>query len=152
MMMHEDGLYFEDLEPQKTFVAGPVEVSEAEIVAFAERYDPQPFHTLPDRAPPLFFGGHVASGWHTAGLTMRMFVTCFRPAWGLVGAEVKAMRWPRAVAAGDRLFLRAEVLSMTPSRSRPDRGIVEMALLTTNQHGQAVQEATPVVVVPRRPS
>lgn len=145
-------LYLEDLTPGRRFAAGPVRVTEAEIIAFARRYDPQPFHTDPEaaRAHPLF-RGLAASGWHTAALTMPMVVEAIgHIAGGIIGGGGD-LQWPRPVRPGDSLSLEAEVLEATPSRSRPDRGSALMRNRTLNQHGDEVQVFTVRIVVPRRP-
>ncbi|HYF06236.1 MAG TPA: MaoC family dehydratase [Acetobacteraceae bacterium] len=145
-------LYLEDLSPGMVFRAGPVTVSEAEIIDFARRYDPQPFHTDPEaaKAHPIF-QGLAASGWHTAALTMPMVIEAMRDlAGGVVGGGGE-LQWPRPVRAGDSLRVEIEALEVTPSRSRPDRGSVLWRNTTLNQHGEAVQVFTVRGVVPRRP-
>ena len=145
-------LYLEDLTPGRRFTAGPVRVTEAEIIAFAQRYDPQPFHTDPVAAAahPLF-KGLAASGWHTAALTMPMVVQALgHIAGGIIGGGGD-LQWPRPVRPGDSLSFEAEVLEATPSRSRPDRGSALMRNRTLNQHGEEVQVFTVRIVVPRRP-
>jgi acyl dehydratase len=145
-------LYLEDLTPGRRFTSGPVMVTEAEIIAFAQRYDPQPFHTDPEaaKAHPLF-QGLAASGWHTAALTMPMVVQAIgHIAGGIVGGGGE-LQWPRPVRPGDSLGVEVEVLEVTPSRSRPDRGSALMRNRTLNQHGEEVQVFTVRIVVPRRP-
>jgi acyl dehydratase len=145
-------LYLEDLTPGRRFTAGPVTVTEAEIIAFAQRYDPQPFHTDPEaaKAHPLF-QGLAASGWHTAALTMPMVVQAIgHIAGGIIGGGGE-LQWPRPVRPGDSLSFEAEVLEATPSRSRLDRGSALMRNRTLNQHGEEVQVFTVRIVVPRRP-
>jgi acyl dehydratase len=145
-------LYLEDLTPGRRFSAGPVTVTEAEIIAFAQRYDPQPFHTDPVAAAahPLF-QGLAASGWHTAALTMPMVVQAIgHIAGGIIGGGGE-LQWPRPVRPGDSLSFEAEVLEAIPSRSRPDRGSALMRNRTLNQHGEEVQVFTVRIVVPRRP-
>lgn len=146
-------IYLEDLHPGRRFTAGPVTVDEAEVIAFAARYDPQPFHTDPVAAKdhPLF-QGHAASGWHTAAMTMRMVTEALA---GLAGGIIGGggdLQWPRPTRPGDRLTLDIEILEVVPSRSRPDRGAALMRNRTLNQHGEEVQVFTVRVVVPRRPA
>ncbi len=146
-------IYLEDLHPGRRFTAGPVTVDEAEVIAFAERYDPQPFHTDPVAAKdhPLF-QGHAASGWHTAAMTMRMIVDAVgRIAGGAIGGGGD-LQWPRPTRPGDTLTLDIEVLEVVPSRSRPDRGSALMRIRTLNQKGEDVQILTARMVVPRRPA
>lgn len=145
-------LYLEDLSPGMVFRAGPVTVSEAEIIAFATLYDPQPFHTDPEaaRANPIF-RGLAASGWHTAALTMRLVVEAQRDvAGGTIGGGGD-LQWPRPVRPGDALRVEIEALEVTPSRSKPDRGSVLWRNTTLNQDGEAVQVFTVRTVVQRRP-
>ena len=145
-------LYLEDLTPGRRFTAGPVTITEAEIIAFASRYDPQPFHTDPAAAAahPLF-QGLAASGWHTAALTMPMVVQAMgHVAGGIIGGGGD-LQWPKPVRPGDSLSVEIEVLEATPSRSRPERGSALMRNRTLNQHGEEVQVFTVRIVVPRRP-
>ena len=148
-----DPIYLDDLTVGRRFTAGPVTVTEAEIIAFATRYDPQPFHTDPEAAAthPLF-QGLAASGWHTAALTMPLVIEAAgNIAGGIIGGGGE-LQWPRPVRPGDSLSLEIEVLEVTPSRSRPDRGSALMRNRTLNQHGQEVQVFTVRIVVPRRPA
>ena len=149
----KDPLFLEDLTPGRRFTAGPVTVTEEEIIAFASRYDPQPFHTDPGaaRAHPLF-QGLAASGWHTAALTMPLVIEAVgHIADGIIGGGGELL-WPRPVRPGDSLSLEIEVLEAAPSRSRPDRGSAVVRIRTLNQHGDEVQVFTPRIVVPRRPA
>ncbi len=134
-----------------TFASPSYEVTEDEIIAFARLYDPQPFHTEPAAGPGSVFGRHVASGWHTAAMTMRMFIDSeFRPAGGSVGAGVDSLVWPRPVIPGDVLHLTIEVAELRPSRSKPDRGILKLRILTLNAAGETVQDMLIASIVPRR--
>jgi acyl dehydratase len=147
-----EAIHLEDLTPGRRFTAGPVTVSEAEIIDFARRYDPQPFHTDPAAAAahPLF-QGLAASGWHTAAISMPLVVQALG---GLAGGIIGGggdLRWPRPVRPGDRLRVEVEVIETAPSRSRPDRGAAVLRIRTLNQHGEEVQVFSPRIVVPRRP-
>ena len=145
-------LYLEDLIVGRQFTAGPVTVEAAEILEFAGRFDPQPFHTDPEaaRSHPLF-QGLAASGWHTAALSMRLVVQALgRLEWGVVGGGGE-LQWPKPVRPGDELRLVSEVLEVTPSRSKPDRGSALMRNTTLNGAGEAVQVFTARLLVPRRP-
>ena len=146
-------LYLEDLTPGRIFHAGPVTVTQAEVLEFAGRFDPQPFHTDPEAAAqhPLF-KGLAASGWHTAAMTMRMVVEALGDLAGGVIGGGGDLQWPRPTRPGDVLSLEIEVLEVTPSRSRPDRGSALMRNRTLNQSGEEVQIFTVRIVVPRRPS
>ena len=99
------------------------------------------------------FGGLVASGWHTAALTMRLLVDGeFQIVGGLIGLGVEEVRWPRPVRPGDVLHVESEVLDVRPSKSQPDRGIVKMRNTTRNQAGEPVMVQVVNIIVPRRPS
>jgi acyl dehydratase len=144
-------IYLEDLHPGRRFTAGPVEVTEAEILAFARQYDPQPFHLDHEAAKAHLFGGLAASGWHTAALSMRMVVDALQGLpWGVVGGGGE-LQWTKPVRPGDQLRLEIEVLEVSPSRSRPDRGTVLMRNRSLNGEGEEVQVFTVRIVVPRRP-
>lgn len=146
-----DHIYFDDLQVGEvlTSAEGPP-LTEAEIIAFASRFDPQPFHTDPQAARDSFFGRLVASGWHTAALTMRLMVDALPFEGGLIGAGCDRLLWPRPVMPGDRLHVRCEVLELRPSNSRPDQGLAKVRVTTLNQDGEAVQVVTPNMLLPRR--
>ena len=113
------GSHFEDYPIGATFTGGPITVSEQEILDFARRYDPQPMHidkVAAERGP---FGGLIASGWHTGSLMMQLLAEHFVPKGGnLASPGLDELRWLKPVRPGDRLSLRATVLSARPSRSR----------------------------------
>ena len=144
-------LYLDDLRVGQRFTSGSHTMDEPDMVEFAGRFDPQPFHLDHEAARGTLFGGLAASGWHTAGITMRLQVTSGPPiAGGLIGAGGR-IDWPRPTRAGDTLRVESEVLEVRPSRSRPDRGIVTMLSNTLNQDDEVVQTFTVSMVVPRRP-
>lgn len=146
-------LYLDDYAVGDRHVSHEMVVSEADIVAFARQFDPQPFHTDPVAAETSIFGGLAASGWHTAAITMRLFVDSFpHPVGGLLGAGVERLEWPRPVRPGDSLHVEVEVLSVRVSRSKPGIGIVQVRGETKNQHGQTVQPFEPKMIVPTRPA
>jgi acyl dehydratase len=144
-------LFLEDLVVGQRFVSAAREVLAAEIVEFAARYDPQPFHLDDAAAMDTLFGGLAASGWHTAALTMRMVIDSVPMAGGIIGTGGE-LAWPRPTRPGDVLHVETEVLEIIPSRSRPERGMVVVRCTTLNQQGEAVQIFTPKLVVPRRPA
>jgi acyl dehydratase len=145
-------LYLEDLSVGQTFTSQSLTVTEAEITAFAAQFDPQPFHLDDEAAKQTFFGGLAASGWHTAALTMRLLVGGATPiAGGIIGGGGE-IAWPRPTRPGDTLHVEAEVLEVTPSRTKPDRGMALMRNRTLNQRGEEVQVFTVKLVVPRRPA
>ena len=143
-------LYFEDLTVGRRFETASIRLDREEIKTFAARYDPQPFHLDEAAAEASFFGGLVASGWHTAALTMRLLVTSGLPiAGGVIGAGGE-VQWPRAVRPGDTLRVVSEVVAAKPSASRPERGMVTVRSETLNQNDEVVQVMTAHLVVPRR--
>lgn len=144
-------LYLEDLHPGQTFVTGSATITAEDIVDFARRFDPQPFHLDADAAKESLFGGLAASGWHTAALTMRLLVEGLPLAGGVIGAGGE-IAWPRPTRPGDELTVHVEVLDVAPSSSRPDRGMLTTRSETRNQHGEPVQISTVRTVVWRRPA
>lgn len=117
--------YFEDYVPGVTYDCGSIEVTEAEILEFARRFDPQTFHVDPVAAVDGPYGGLIASGWHTASLMMRLYADNYlSPVSSLGSPGVDELRWPRPVRPGAVLSLRATVLEARLSRSKPDRGLV----------------------------
>jgi acyl dehydratase len=144
-------LYLDDLHVGQRFTSGTREVTADEIRTFARQFDPQPFHLDEAAARNSIFGGLVASGWHTAGISMRLQVDGGLPiAGGIVGVAGE-IGWLSPTRPGDVLRVDSEVLEVRPSRSRPDRGIVTVRSDTLNQDGTVVQSLTARLVVPRRP-
>ncbi len=144
--------YLEDLHVGDRFESDTFLVTEDDIVAFARAFDPQPFHLDVGAAEQSVFRGLVASGWHTAAMSMRLFVTGgLQLAGGSVGLGVDELRWPRPVRPGDTLRLQTEIMEIRPSRSKADRGIIRIRNVTTNQNGQVVQTFFASVLVRRRP-
>jgi acyl dehydratase len=130
--------YFEDYTPGMVFDCGSVSLSEADIIAFAKEYDPQPFHTDPSFDSP--YGGLIASGWHTISVVMRQLVDNFIDGQTSLGAAgVDEVRWPRPVRPGDILRIRATVLETRRSVSKPDRGIVRTFIEVSNEDGAGDQ-------------
>lgn len=144
-------LYLDDISVGDRFTSGEHAMDEAQIKAFAEQFDPQPFHLDDAAAQATLFGGLAASGWHTAAVTMRLQVTSGLPiAGGIIGAGGE-LSWPRPTRATDVLHVVSEVVQVQPSKSKPDRGMVTVRSETRNQHGDVLQVSTVRVVVPRRP-
>ena len=144
-------LFLDDLRVGMRFASATHAVDEDQIKAFAIAFDPQPFHLDARAAAASLFGALSASGWHTAAITMRLNVAGGLPlAGGIVGAGVE-IAWTRPVRPGDVLRVESEVLAVTPSRSRPDRGMATVLSRTLNQHDEVVQTLTARLVVPRRP-
>ena len=145
-------LYLEDLHVGDRFESDTFEVTEENIIEFARAFDPQAFHLDPKAAEQTIFKGLSASGWHTAAITMKLFVTGgLRLAGGSVGMGVDELRWPRPVRPGDTLRLETEIVNVRASRSKPDRGIIRIRNVTTNQHGEVVQTFLAFVMGRRRP-
>ena len=137
--------YFEDYLPGLTAPCGGFSLSEAEIIAFAEKYDPQPFHVDPVAAKDGPYGGLIASGWQTIAKTMRLLVEHYvSPESGLGAAGVDEVRWPRPVRPGDTLHARATVVEARRSNSKPDRGIVRSVTELTNQNGELAMRLTAI--------
>jgi acyl dehydratase len=145
-----DQLYLDDLHVGQRFASGAHRLDEAQIKAFAIQFDPQPFHTDEHAAERTFFKGLAASGWHTAAITMRLNVESGPPlAGGFVGAGGE-LSWPAPTRPGDVLHVESEVVEVTPSRSRPDRGTIVLLSRTINQRGDVVQITKARLVVPRK--
>ena len=129
--------YFEDYLAGSVYEYGYASVSEAEIIAFAERFDPQPIHVDAQFAGHGPFGGLIASGWHTAGIAMRLIVTHYlSQVASLASPGVDELRWPTPVRPGDSLRLRTTIIEARRSRSKPDRGLVRTQAELLNQHDQ----------------
>ena len=143
-------LYLDDLQVGQRFVSQSHVVDKAQIVGFARQFDPQPFHLDDEAAKETVFGELVASGWHTAAITMRLLVDGGAPiAGGIVGVGGE-IAWLKPTRPGDVLQVHCEVVEITPSRSRPDRGLVRLHAETRNQLGEAVQTFVARILVPRR--
>lgn len=144
--------YFEDLAAGETYDLGTLTVSEEDILEFAKRYDPQPFHIDPEAAEGSIYGGLIASGWHTCALYMRLLATGFLNDTASLGSPgVDEIRWPAPVRPGDQLSGSLEILTSRPSNSRADRGIVTSRGKLANQHGEAVLRLTAINLIGRRP-
>src|SRR5258708_17288732 len=131
--------YFEDLKAGDRFKSGTYKVSEEQIISFAREFDPQPFHLDAAVARQTMFQGIIASGWHTAAITMRLFVQTLNFAEGAIGLVVDELRWPNAVKPGDLLQVETELADLRLSRSKPTHGIVRLRNVTTNRRGEIGQ-------------
>jgi acyl dehydratase len=143
--------FFEDIETGETATFGRYHVTEAEVIEFATQYDPQWFHTDPERAAEeSMYGGLIASGWHTAAMTMRMLVDNYLDDIATVGAKgLEELRWRRPVRPGDVLSVETEVLGKDPERD--DRGLLRVRTeTTTTEDGNTVLVWTALVMVARR--
>jgi len=145
-------LYLEDFTVGQRFISATHRIDADQIKDFAARFDPQPFHTDEAAAQTSFFQGLAASGWHTAAITMSLLVKSGMPiAGGLIGAGGE-ISWPRPTRPGDILQVESEILAVTPSRSRPERGMITVKSETRNQNGEVVQILTSKMLVWKRPS
>jgi len=147
-----DDLYFEDFFVGRKFTTDSVEVSEAEIIDFARRYDPQAMHTDPEAAKRTPFGGLIASGWHTASLMMRLYVEHYLThVASLASPGLDELRWLKPVRPGDMLSVRVTVLKAIPSKSKSDRGAVTSFVEVINQSGEVVMTLKVVNFIAKRP-
>ncbi|HEY2697026.1 MAG TPA: MaoC family dehydratase [Pseudonocardiaceae bacterium] len=140
-----DDRYFEDYVVGASHEYGYEAISEAEILAFARLYDPQPIHTDLDFAKNGPFDGLIASGAHTIAIMMRLYVTHYvSHAASLASPGLDDLRWPRPVRPGDSLWLRASILDARTSKSKPDRGLVRTGIELFNQHDETVLTTTAI--------
>jgi len=143
-------LYLEDFFVGQRFTSGSQAIDADAIKAFARAFDPQPFHLDEEAAKASLFGGLIASGWHTAAISMRLQVQSGLPiAGGMIGIGGE-LSWPRPTRPGDILNVVSVVEEVTPSRSRPDRGTIRVRSETRNQRDEVVQILTARLLVPRR--
>ena len=144
--------YWEDFKVGEVGALGSCAITEEEVLAFARKYDPQPFHTDPEAARRSIFGGLIASGWHTCALLMRLSVDAARrdraAATGSPGLD--SCRWLKPVRPGDVLTGRTEVLETWPSRSKPI-GFVRRRNELLNQRGDVVVAVVGITMYERRP-
>jgi acyl dehydratase len=145
-------VYFEEVALGEVLEGGYKFVDRREIMRFAKAYDPQPFHLDEAAARQSIFGGLIASGWHTLAMMMRMMVDTSRGRLGALGSPgCEDIRWLQPVRPNDVLSFRSECIEKTPSRSKPDRGIVKFQVAVFNQRGEAVMGVTTIAMYPRRP-
>jgi acyl dehydratase len=146
-------IYFEDLEVGAETHFGTYEVTREEVLDFARKYDPQPFHLSDEAAAKTHFGRIAASGWHTAAMTMAVIarhVVKHEQA-GLGSPGIDELRWTKPVYPGDTLTVRGEILEKTPSRSKPEIGSFRTRTTVTNQDGDTVMTFVSIVLIRRRP-
>src|SRR5947207_10995418 len=142
--------FLEDPRVGQRFSSGSHTIDEARIKAFAAQFDPQPFHLDGEAAKATLFGGLVASGWHTAAITMKLLVESGLPLSGGIIGSGGEISWPKPTRPGDTLNVSSEIEEVAPSRSRPDRGMIRVRSETRNQDGEIVQLLVAKLVVPRR--
>ena len=148
--MTNNPLYVEDLHVGQRFVSGPAEIGSEEIKAFAQAFDPQPFHLDDEAAKATLFKGLAASGWHTSALTMRLNVESLPLAGGVIGMGVE-VDWIAPVRPGDTLHVESEVVEIAPPAPGGRRGVVVILGRTVNQKGETVQTNKARLLVSRRP-
>src|SRR5712671_2533888 len=150
-MSETEPLYLDDLHVGQRFTSGTFLMEETRIKEFAAEFDPQPFHLDEAAAQASIFKGLAASGWHTAAVAMRLLVDGGLPfAHGLVGLGGE-VAWPRPTRPGDILRVESEIVEISPSRSKPQQGIVTVRSTMLNQGGEAVYLLTAKLLVLRRP-
>ena len=142
--------YYEDLKVGDRFKSETYRVTEEQIISFAREFDPQPFHLDAAIARQTMFEELIASGWHTAAITMRLFVQALNFAEGAIGLGVDELRWPTAVKPNDVLQVETEIVDLRESRSKPSHGIVRLRYVTTNRRGEVVQTMMASALVLRR--
>lgn len=146
-----DQRYFEDYVPGAVFNYGSLTVDEGELIAFAEKFDPQAMHIDKAAATAGPFGGLIASGWQTVGLAMRLYVDHYLShCASLASPGIDELRWLKPVRPGDILSIRVTVLEAIPSRSKSNRGVIRALLETLNQNGEVVMTLRPMSLIGRR--
>ena len=146
-----DGLWLDDLHVGHRFRTATYDLTADDIIEFATKWDPQPFHVSDETARGTFFKGLAASGWHTAAITMRLLVTSGMPlANGIIGAGGE-VSWPTATRPGDQLHVEGEIVDVHTSRSNPARGFVTIAYDTVNQAGEVRQSSKARLLAFARP-
>ena len=131
--------YFEDYVPGITYEYGPIAVTEAEVIEFAKKYDPQYIHTDAEKAAAGPFGGLIASGWHTAALMMRLYADNYVSSVAAIASPgVDELRWIKPVRPGDSLWIRVTATESRRSRSKPHLGLLRVMVEVFNQHKELV--------------
>lgn len=146
-------IWFEDLEVGREAYLGSYEVTREEVIEFATKYDPQPFHLSDEAAARTHFGRLAASGWHTCAMTMAVIArkVVEEEQAGLGSPGVDELRWLKPVFPGDTLHVRSKIVDKTPSRSKPQIGSFRSATVVTNQDDVPVLTFTSIVLMRRRP-
>ena len=146
--------YFEDLEVGAETEFGSYAVTREEVLEFARKYDPQPFHLSDEGAANTHFGRLCASGWHTAAMTMAVIArkVVGEEQAGLGSPGIDELRWLKPVYPGDTLRVRGKIIDKTPSRSTPELGSFRTETTVTNQDGAPVMRFTSIVLIRRRPT
>jgi acyl dehydratase len=147
-------IYFEDLKIGAETYFGSYEVTREEILEFAAKYDPQPFHLSDEAAAKTHFGRLAASGWHTCAMTMAVIArhVVEEQQAGLGSPGIDELRWRRPVFPGDTLHVRGKIVDKAPSRSKPEIGSFRSEMTVINQDDQPVMTFTSIVLIRRRPA
>ncbi|PJG49570.1 acyl dehydratase [Sphingobium sp. LB126] len=150
-------VYFEDVKVGDQTEFGPLNIGREEIIAFADEFDPQPFHLSDEAAAQTHFGSLAASGWHTTALCMKMMVARWQKEPGVQAASLGAigvdeLRWLRPVRPGDTLRGTSEVVETKASKSRPEMGVVKSRITLFNQRDEPVMTMIPIVMFRTRPA
>ena len=144
--------YLEDYAEGEEIRAPGVTLTEADVIEFAFRYDPQPFHIDKTAAEQSIYGGLIASGWQVAIVAFRMLVQVGLFGRGSLGSPgLDSVRWHLPARPGDTLYAFATVTGVRPSKSKPDRGVVSLAYKVENQSGESVMTWQGVQLVAKRP-
>src|SRR5437867_12939308 len=141
---------FKDFQAGTRLISSTDRVTADAIMEFGRAFDPQIFHLDPKAAEQTLFGGLAASGWHTAAVSMRLFVDTMDVVGGIIGMGVDELKWPNAVRPGDELRLEIEILEARHSKSRPGYGIIRIRKVTKNQRDEVVQSFITNTMLPRR--
>lgn len=145
-----DTRYLDDLTPGQRFTTPGLTLTEAEIIDFAWRYDPQPFHLDANAAANSPYGGLIASGFQSLAICFRLFIQSGLLADSSMGSPgIDELRWLAPVRPGDTLHSEIEVLEVKPSSSKPDRGIARLRYNAVNQHQQTVLKFTVIHLLRR---
>lgn len=144
--------WFEDYQEGDVHLFGPIKVEEAELLSFAQRFDPQSIHTDPEKAAQGPFKGLIASGWHTAGLMMNLYARHYLSECSSIASPgLDELRWPAPVRPNDRLSVRVTVTGARPSGSKPDRGLVSSFIEVLNQNDDVVMSLKAMNMIRRKP-
>jgi acyl dehydratase len=146
-------IYFEDIEVGRVTEFGRYEVTREEVLEFARKYDPQPFHLSDEEAAKTHFGRLAASGWHTCAMTMAVIARrVMAEEQAGLGSPGDELRWLKPVYPGDTLIVKGRIVEKTPSRSKPEIGSFRTETEVTNQDGVPVMRFTSIVLMRRRPA
>jgi acyl dehydratase len=146
-------IYLDDLEIGHENYIGNTQVSREEVIDFARRYDPQPFHLSDEAAAKTHFGRLAASGWHTCAMVMGVIArhVVETEQAGLGSPGIDELRWLKPVYPGDTLHVHSKIVEIRPSRSKPEIGSFRTQTTVTNQDEVAVLTFTSIVLMRRRP-